>query len=1003
MKLLFVLVLPFIGSALAALLPHDARNREAWLAGLLTLLATGLMVTMYPAVAAGEVLRYQLEWMPALGLNFVLRLDGYSWLFSMLILVIGALVVLYARYYMSPSDPVPRFFSFFMAFMGAMLGIVLSGNLIQLALFWELTSLVSFLLIGYWYHRPDARRGARMAFTVTVTGGLCLFAGLLMMGHIVGSYELDVVLASGGAIREHEWYRAILVLVALGALTKSAQFPFHFWLPRAMAAPTPVSAYLHSATMVKAGVFLLTRFWPVLAGTAEWTWIVGGAGLVTFVLGAFIAIFQHDLKGLLAYSTLSQVGLITLLLGIGTPLAAVAAIFHTMNQATFKASLFMAAGIIEHETGTRDMRRLSGLYRAMPITGTLAIVAAAAMAGVPLLNGFLSKEMFFAEAWLAGSTSDLRLPIAAVVASTFSVAYSLRFIHEVFFGRPAVDLPKAPHEPPHWMRFPVEVLALACIVVGVVPGVTIGPLLLHATASVLGPDTPYYSLAIWHGFNAPLIMSLVAMAGGILLYLLLQRHLKLGTLERVPLLYRFDGQQLFERLLAALNVAAVRLEDLLSTRRLQSQLEIMIVTTFAVATVPLISRGLSWGSRAPSAIDPAFVLVWLIGGACAIGAAWQAKYHRPAALVLMGGAGLATVLTFVWFSAPDLALTQLMVEAVTMVLLLLGLRWLPARIDPRKFRSGAGLRALGRRTRDLTIAIGSGAGVAVLAYAVLSRPFSQSMGPYFLMRSLPEGGGGNVVNVLLVDFRGFDTMGEITVLGVIALTVYALLRRFRPARESVPIPAQQQDGRQQSAAETRPGADAETGYLMVPAVSLRLLFPIMTVVAIYFFMRGYDLPGGGFVAGLIMAVAIILQYMAGGVIWVEDHLKLYPHRWIAVGLLLAAFTGMGAWLFGYPFLTSHSPHATVPLLGEIALPSALMFELGVFALVVGATALLLLSLAHQSLRSQRFAQQAAAEADAEADAQAEAQAQAKAQAAATAALRPRPPGAPGASTGPAWN
>ena len=252
MTLLFVLVLPFIGSVLAALLPHDARNREAWLAGLLTLVATGLMVSTYPAVATGEVLRYELEWMPALGLNFVLRLDGYSWLFSMLVLVIGALVVLYARYYMSPSDPVPRFFALFMSFMGAMLGIVLSGNLIQLALFWELTSLVSFLLIGYWHHRPDARRGARMAFTITVSGGLCLLAGLMMMGHVVGSYDLDAVLASGDAIREHEWYRAILVLVALGALTKSAQFPFHFWLPRAMAAPTPVSAYLHSATMVKA-------------------------------------------------------------------------------------------------------------------------------------------------------------------------------------------------------------------------------------------------------------------------------------------------------------------------------------------------------------------------------------------------------------------------------------------------------------------------------------------------------------------------------------------------------------------------------------------------------------------------------------------------------------------------------------------------------------------------------------------------------------------------------
>jgi len=504
------LLLPFVGSALAALLPPNARNREAWLAGVVTLAGVLVMGLQYPAIAAGEVLHYEVPWLPGLGLSFSLRLDGFAWQFAMLVLVIGLLVVLYARYYMSPSDPVPRFFAFFLAFMGSMLGIVLSGNLVQLAMFWELTSLMSFLLIGYWHHRPDARRGARMALVITVAGGLCLFAGVLMMGQVAGGYELDRVLASGELIRAHPWYRPMLVLIALGALTKSAQFPFHFWLPRAMAAPTPVSAYLHSATMVKAGVFLLTRLWPVLAGTPEWSWLIGGAGLVTLLLGAFVAIFQHDLKGLLAYSTLSHLGLITLLLGIGSPLAAIAAIFHTMNHATFKASLFMAAGIIDHETGTRDMRRLSGLYRAMPITATLAMVAAAAMAGVPLLNGFLSKEMFFAEALEVGSTRDYRMAIAATVAGVFSVTYSARFIHEVFFGPPPHDLPRTPHEPPRWMRFPVELLVFACLAVGIAPGLTMGPSLHHAAVAVLGADTPAYSLAVWHGLNLPLAMSAVA-------------------------------------------------------------------------------------------------------------------------------------------------------------------------------------------------------------------------------------------------------------------------------------------------------------------------------------------------------------------------------------------------------------------------------------------------------------------------------------------------------------
>ena len=408
-----------------------------------------------------------------------------------------------------------------------MLGIVLSGNLIQLVFFWELTSLFSFLLIGYRHQTAQARDGARMALIITSAGGLCLFAGVLMLGHIVGSYDLDRVLASGATIRSHSLYVPTLVLILLGALTKSAQFPFHFWLPHAMAAPTPVSAYLHSATMVKAGVFLLVRLWPALGGTNEWLWLVASAGLITFILGAFIAVFQQDLKGLLAYSTISHLGLITLLIGLDTPLGQVAAIFHIMNHATFKASLFMAAGIIDHETGTRDIRRLSGLWRFMPITATLAMVAAAAMAGVPLLNGFLSKEMFFAETIEIHDNSlvDQALPYIVTVASMFTVAYSLRFIREVFFGPPPEKLPRTPQEPPFLMRFPAELLVLACLVVGIVPAFTIGPLLETALHAVLGPTLPDYSLGLWHGFTPELLMSAVAIFGGVAVYFTLRSYL----------------------------------------------------------------------------------------------------------------------------------------------------------------------------------------------------------------------------------------------------------------------------------------------------------------------------------------------------------------------------------------------------------------------------------------------------------------------------------------------
>jgi len=963
--LLVVLVaLPFLGSLVAGFLPANARNAEAWLAGAVALTGVALAAIWYPDVVDGGVVRYQLEWMPTLGLTFNLRLDGFAWLFALLVTGIGLLVVLYARYYMSPEDPVPRFFSFLLAFMGAMLGVVLSGNLVQLAFFWELTSLFSFLLIGYWHHNGAARDGARMALIVTGSGGLCLFGGVLVLGHIVGSYELDAVLAAADVIRAHPLYLPALILILLGALTKSAQFPFQFWLPEAMAAPTPVSAYLHSATMVKAGVFLLARLWPVLAGTDAWFWIVSLAGLSSLLVGAYAAIFQQDLKGLLAYSTISHLGLITLLLGLNTPLGAVAAIFHIMNHATFKASLFMAAGIIDHETGTRDMRRLRGLGKAMPITASLAMVASAAMAGVPLLNGFLSKEMFFSEA-LAATTPVPAfgefLTYAATLAGLFSVVYSLRLIHGVFMREPATDLPRTPHEPPRWMRFPVEFLVLLCLVVGILPGRTVGGMLDTAVLAVLGANTPHYDLAVWHGFTMPLLMSVVAMVGGVLVYMLLRRRIP-RYVSGPPLMRLVQGKRVFDAVLMAVSWRLAHfLEGVLGTRRLQPQLELLVAAAFAAASAVIATRGLRAGPMASSPVDPGLLLVWAMGAVCAIGAAYQAKFHRLAALILMGGAGLSTCITFVWFSAPDLALTQLLVEVVTTVLILLGLRWLPKRIPEPEVKPTLMERL--RRARDLLVAIVTGAGVSALAYAVMTRPLPDTIASYFLERAYTEGGGKNVVNVILVDFRGFDTLGEITVLGVVGLTVYALLRRFRPAPESVEIPRQQrlQNAYDEANPERRKG-DTVADYLLVPSVMMRLLFPVMGMLAIYLFLRGHNRPGGGFVAGLVLAVAIILQYMAGGTRWVEARLRIQAVRWMGLGLLFAVFTGAGAWLFGYPFLTSHTRYIELPVIGALPLASAAAFDLGVFMLVVGVTALILLALAHQSIRSYRPSRSAAPEA-----------------------------------------
>ncbi len=956
-----LLTIPFVASAALALLPAHARNLAAWLSGLSALAALVITGILYGSVRGGNVVRNKTEWLPSLGLDFDLRLDGFAWIFAMLITGIGLLVVIYARYYISKDDPMPRFFAYLLSFMGAMLGIVLSGNLILLAIFWELTSIVSFLLIGYWHQNAAARDGARMALTVTGIGGLCLLVGLLIVGHIVGSYDLDRVLAAGDQIKSHALYLPALILILMGALTKSAQFPFHFWLPNAMAAPTPVSAYLHSATMVKAGVFLLARMWPALSGTYEWFWLVGFAGVATLMLGAYFAIFQQDLKGLLAYSTISHLGLITTLLSLGSPIAAVAAIFHMVNHATFKASLFMAAGIIDHETGTRDMRKLSGLFRFLPITATLAMVASAAMAGVPLLNGFLSKEMFFAEAveTHADSILDRALPYIATLSGAFAVAYSLRFIHTVFFGPPPQDLPNPkPHEPPHWMRLPIELLVMACLIVGIVPSLSIGPFLDTAVIAVLGSHPPEYSLALWHGFTTPLLMSIVALIGGTILYILLRSYLARCS-DGPPLFRHLQGQRIFERILVTVSWKWARwLEATAGTRRLQPQLRLLAALGFVAAFLPLYLGDFHARQLSFTGPDTIFTLIWVIGSFAALGAAYQAKYHRLAALMMLGGAGLMTCLTFVWLSAPDLALTQLLVEVVTTVLILLGLRWLPKREE--RIDESVTFVARLRRLRDLGIAVACGVGMSVLAYAVMTLPVPDAIANYFLERAYSEGGGRNVVNVILVDFRGFDTLGEITVLAIVALTVFALLRRFRPASDSIGAPEQQRiQSAYDEARPERSEGDTVRDYLLVPSVIMQWLFPVIITFAAFLFIRGHDLPGGGFAAGIAMAIAFLLQYLAGGTRWAEDRLRILPLRWIGLGLLIAAATGMGSWVLGYPFLTTHSRYIELPLIGKMPAASAMMFDLGVFALVVGSTVLMLIALAHQSIRVYRVKTQEA--------------------------------------------
>jgi multicomponent K+:H+ antiporter subunit A len=456
---------------------------------------------------------------------------------------------------------------------------------------------------------------------------------------------------------------------------------------------------------------------------------------------------------------------------------------------------------------------------------------------------------------------------------------------------------------------------------------------------------------VWHGVNAPLLMSVTALVGGVVFYILLRPYLA-GGIEGPPFIAHMVGPRIFERLLILLSVKwAKALERLLGTRRLQPQLAILVTVSIVAACIPTLGGvgplPLSWSN-----LEPGPALIWVVGMICAVGAATQAKYHRLVALMLLGGAGLATSATFVWYSAPDLALTQLLVEVVTTILILLGLRWLPKRfedvqIDPLS-------RFSPRRLRDLALATAGGTGLAVLSYAVMTRDAPDSIAKFFLDNAYTAGGGHNVVNVILVDFRGFDTFGEITVLGIVALTTFALLRRFRPAADSIARPEQQ---RIQSSVETERDDHLEgtilSDFLFVPSVIMRWLFPVIVTLALFLLLRGHDLPGGGFIAGVTMAIGFILQYLAGGTRWVEDRLRIRPVYWIGIGLSLALLTGAGAWAFGAPFLTSHFQYLELPLLGRVPVATAMLFDFGVFVLVVGATVLVLVAIAHQSIRSAR--------------------------------------------------
>ncbi|MBD3664592.1 monovalent cation/H+ antiporter subunit A [Sulfitobacter sp. TSTF-M16] len=930
MSLFFIVALPFLGALLPGLMNGAGRAACAGVTFTVSLAAFLGLMTNLPSVLAGEVVMARVDWMPVLGLNFTLMLDGLGFFFAMLILGIGLLIIAYARHYLARGDNMGEFFTYLLLFQGAMVGIVLSDNILLLLVFWELTSLSSFLLIGYWKHLPEGRQGARMALTVTGMGGLAMIGGMLILGQIVGSYDLSVILQNRELIQADPMYVPALILILLGCFTKSAQFPFHFWLPHAMAAPTPVSAYLHSATMVKAGIFLMARMWPVLSGTPEWFVIVTSAGLITMVLGALIAIFKHDLKALLAFSTVSHLGLITMLLGTGTAFGAMAAVFHILNHATFKAALFMSAGIVDHETHTRDIRRLGGLRTLMPITFGIVTIAALSMAGIPFLNGFLSKEMMLEETthttlfgiwWL--------VPALATFGSLLSAAYCFRLIGHTFLGPVRDNYPSKPHDPGFGLWGPPAFLVVLVVVIGVAPFLA-EPFVKLVTASLLGgeAEVPKAYFKIWHGLVPALFMSVAAVVGGLLLMGVFKPLLRVW--ESTP---RPEAKVIFEGLIEAAAALA---------RRFIHTLHNGAFTRYAmIGSVAIIALGLhawSTGTVGAPTRDPQSASVVAIAGwamlVAATGGLVVMHRNRLLSLILIGIVGLMVSIGFVFLSAPDLAMTQFTVEVVTIILLLLALNFLPNRTPIES--------TVLRRVRDAGVAVAGGLATFALAYHYLLRDaVSTPISEFHLANSYKGGGGTNVVNVILVDFRGFDTYGEIIVLGIAALLIYALTETLL----SGPVRA-----RLLNRLPDQPRAGDMHPMMMV--VLTRVIMPVVLMVGFYIFLRGHNEPGGGFIAGLIVSIAVVMQYMASGFAWTSSRLRYPYHGVIGAGVLIAGFTGIGSWFVGKPFLTSDFTYVRIPPFEKFELATAALFDLGVFLAVVGAVMLSLESFSRLAHRAQ---------------------------------------------------
>ncbi|MDC9809870.1 putative monovalent cation/H+ antiporter subunit A [Rhizobium binxianense] len=756
------LCLPLAGALAAPFVIRIFGANGAWLLAIAPLLAFLHFLRFLPKIARGETVTGGYAWVPSYHLSFSWFLDGLSLAFVLLITGIGTLIVLYAGGYLKGHKDQGRFFSFIFLFMGAMLGLVVSDSFLMLFIFWELTSITSFLLIGFDHEREAARRAALQALVVTGGGGLCLLAGLLLLWNISGVTEMSELMGFGDVVRESPLYLAALILVLGGAFTKSAQFPFHFWLPNAMEAPTPVSAYLHSATMVKAGVYLLMRLNPVMGSTPAWEILLPFFGGLTLVVGTTLAIRQTDLKLQLAYTTVSSLGVLVMLIGFGSEHAVEAAALYLVAHSLFKGALFMVAGIIDHETGMRDITRLSGLMRAMPLTWIIALAAAFSMAGLPPFFGFLAKEEIYT-ALIGGDVRALTFTAITVFGNAlmFSVAFAVAL--KPFLGQP-VETPKHPHEAPVLLWLGPAVLAVLGLLAAVFSGFT-HTVLSSPIASAIRQTPVEIDISLSPHLGLPLAFSALTILIGIGVYWQLAR-----VRSAMAVFLHAAGRgpdHGFDLAISGLVRFAGRLMRVLQPGRLQIYVTCTFLCLAAILIVPLVVYGEL--PRPPAWPADVRLHEWAVFLIAAFGlAAVLVARDRLTAIVSLGIQGLAVAIIFLLFGAPDLAFTQFMVETLSVVILALVMTRL--RLSP------ADRRPLGRKLFDGTLALACGLGFALLLMRATEAPFNDALTTFFNTYSKSIAHGANVVNVIIVDFRGTDTLGEIAVVAVTGLAILALIR-----------------------------------------------------------------------------------------------------------------------------------------------------------------------------------------------------------------------------------